>query len=79
MIVRVRAYATLRRYLPQVALGASVTLDLPPGLTVADVLERLGVPRDEVKLCFVNGLHREVDHRLDEADELAIFPPVGGG
>ncbi len=79
MIVRVKAYATLRRYLPGVALGAPIALELPEGLTVTDVLQQLGVPHDEIKLCFVNGRQRELDYCLSDADELAIFPPVGGG
>ena len=77
--VKVRAYATLRRYLPDLPMGESMVLSLSEGSTVADVLNRLGIPHAEVRRCFVNGLHQEPDHVLQGNDELALFPPIGGG
>jgi len=79
MLVKVRAYAMLRRYVPGVALGQSAVVELPPEATVGDALDRLGIPRAETKVCFVGGVRRELDHQLRDADELAVFPPVAGG
>lgn len=77
--VKVRVYATLRQYLPDLPMGESTVLSLPEGATVADVMDRLGIPGSEVRKCFVNGLQREQDYPLRGQDELAFFPPVGGG
>ncbi len=77
--VKVRVYASLRQYLPDLPLGGSAAVSLQEGSTVGDVMERLGVPSAEVRQCFVNGLHREADHVLRGQDELAFFPPIGGG
>lgn len=83
MKVRVRVYAGLRRYLPGVSLGESVVVDLPPEATVGDAVDRLGIPRAELKVCLVDGVGRGLDFRFRDgiADdhELAVFPPVAGG
>ncbi len=77
--VKVRAYATLREYLPKVGLGESAEVGVPPEATIETLLDKLGIPRAEVKLCYVGGLYREQDYALQEGDEVALFPPVGGG
>ena len=77
--VRVRTYAGLRRHTPGVELGQSADIQLPEGSTVGMLLDRLGISRAELKVCFVAGLHREMDHVLSDGDDVALFPPVGGG
>lgn len=77
--IKVRVYATLRHYLPDLPMGGSAGISLPEGSTVADVLDNLGIPQAEVRNCFVNGLHREPIYQLHHQDELALFPPIGGG
>lgn len=77
--VKVRVYANLRQYLPDLPIGQSAGLSLPDGSTVANVLDHFGIPQAEVRMCFVNGLHREPEHQLHQQDELAFFPPIGGG
>jgi molybdopterin synthase sulfur carrier subunit len=77
--VKVRVYATLRRHLPKLAVGESAVVQLPSPATIGVALDYLGIARDEARSCFVNGLRHEIDHPLEEGDELAVFPPVGGG
>ncbi|HEX2924635.1 MAG TPA: MoaD/ThiS family protein, partial [Chloroflexota bacterium] len=77
--VGVRLYAGLRCYLPDVPLGKTTLLPMPPGTTVGDILDRLGIPHAEAHSRFVNGLHRDLDFTLSEGDEIAFFPPVAGG
>ena len=79
MIVYVKLFATLRRYRPGLGVGERFPLELPAGATVGDLLRALGLPEQEVKVVFVNALHREPDHPLAEGDEVGVFPPVGGG
>jgi molybdopterin converting factor small subunit len=76
---RVKLFATLRGYRPGLKLGEAFAVELPTGATVQHLLEMLGVPASEVKLIFVNGLVRDMQHALADGDELGIFPPVGGG
>jgi molybdopterin converting factor small subunit len=77
--IRVRLFATLRSYRPELKLGEAFAVNLPAGATVEHLVEALGIPPDEVKLIFANGLARDLGYAVAEGDELGLFPPVGGG
>ena len=77
--VHVKLFATLRQVRPEVPMGQPFPQALPTGATIADLIDKLGLPKDEVKLVFVNAHFREWDHILSDGDEIGIFPPVGGG
>jgi len=77
--MRVKLYATLGRYSGSRAPGVPFEVELPNGATVADLVNRLNLPGEEVKVAFVNGRARPMDWRLEPGDEVGIFPPVGGG
>jgi molybdopterin converting factor small subunit len=77
--VRVRLYATLRRYRPEVKLGESLPMELPEGGTVGQLIKQLGIPAEVVKNIFVNHRQQGREYVLQAGDEVAIFPPVAGG
>jgi molybdopterin converting factor small subunit len=78
--VEARLYATLKKYHPEGKIGEALIRELAEGATVQKLLENeLGVPPDEVKIVFVNGITRRFDHVLADGDRVGIFPPVGGG
>ncbi|MGQ9585740.1 MAG: MoaD/ThiS family protein [Anaerolineae bacterium] len=77
--VEVRLYATLRKHLPHQPLGEPLTLQVPEGTRLVDLLVQLGVPRNEVKTAFVNNRRQEEDYVLADGDRVAFFPPVAGG
>lgn len=77
--VYVKLFATLRTYRPGLGIGEAFAVQVPEGATVGDLIDKLDLPKDEVKIIFVNALNRETDHVLAEGDELGIFPPIGGG
>jgi len=79
MRVQVKVFATLRRYVDRAVTGIPFEVDLPDGATVADLIEQLNLPPEEVKMAFVNARAREKDWRLAAGDEVGIFPPIGGG
>ena len=79
MKVEVRLFATIQPYLPAGASGDSVSLDLPPGATVRDVVESLKIPSELSCLTVVNGRDAAPDQVLAAGDELALFPPLAGG
>lgn len=79
MRVYVKLFATLRRYVKSAVYGVPLEVDLDEGATIADLIHHLNLPAEEVKLAFVNARARPEDWRLEQGDEVGIFPPVGGG
>ncbi|HSM24798.1 MAG TPA: MoaD/ThiS family protein [Anaerolineaceae bacterium] len=79
MIVKVKLFATLRKYLPGLELGKTKDIQVDPGITIARLYEILEIPAEEVKLAYVNGIYYETDYILKDGDEIGIFPPIGGG
>ena len=58
MIVKVRVFATLRKYIPDLDLGESLHVNMEPGSTIKQLYEQLRIPEDQIKLAFVNGIYR---------------------
>ncbi|HOT92581.1 MAG TPA: MoaD/ThiS family protein [Anaerolineae bacterium] len=79
MQVNVKLFASLQRYKPGVFAGEAFAVELPEGSTLADLVERLQIHANEVKVMYVNGRARAEMYRLKDGDEVGIFPPVGGG
>ncbi len=79
MNITVRLFASLSRFSPGGLPGTSFKKQLPASATVQDLVVLLGIPTEEIKVPFVNGLIRELDYALKPGDEVGIFPPIGGG
>ena len=83
MIVRVKLFATLRNYLPPDSNGEFVELDVPEGTAPREIIDRLDLPAELVKLVMIDGFHLlpdDVQNRgLQPGEVLAIFPPIAGG
>ncbi len=80
MNVEVRLFATLRKHLPDGSSRTSAHLDLPAGTSIADVLDRLGIPQAAAFLILVDGLYEaDRSRRLEDGCALSIWPPVAGG
>jgi len=52
--------------------------ELPEGSTVSDLIERLGLPREEVKVIFVNNTIVAAGTVLRNGDNVALAPVTGG-
>lgn len=84
MRVTFKLYAMLSDYLPDEARKTnSLTLDVPPGRTVGQVIDGFNLPPKLVHLVLVNGNYIQPAERarraLAEGDVLAIWPPIAGG
>jgi len=74
--VQVNLYAVLRKYVD----GApSVRLDIAPGETISQILDRLGVPEQQAKIIFVNNRHAAFSHPLQGGEQVDVFSGIGGG
>ena len=77
--VRVKLFATLGRYALNGVAGAPFEMEFFEGATLGNVVDRLNLPHEEVKVFFVNGRARPKDWILKPGDEVGIFPLVAGG
>ena len=83
MKIAFKLFASLADYLPAERRSNRVELDLAPGTTVGDLIDRYRIPARSAHLVLVNGHYIEPNarrsHVLAEGDELAIWPPIAGG
>ncbi len=77
--IKVNLFANLRRFNPGGPEAGEFPLEVEEGSTLSDLFRELGVPKEEVKIVFVNNLRRQKDYVLQEGDRVGIFPPVAGG
>ena len=52
---------------------------IPEGCTVLDALDMLELHPHKVSIVRVNGTSVPDDYILQDSDQLALFPPMGGG
>jgi len=77
--IRVRLFAMLGRYRANLQPAEPFFVDMADGTTLERLAAFLCLPREEVRMTFVNGRARPLDWVLQDGDEVGIFPPVGGG
>lgn len=79
MKIELKLYASFRQYLPEESKNDQGMFQVREGITIDGILEELKIPREAVKIMFLNGTHARGDEVLREGDRLGIFPPVAGG
>ena len=75
MGIEIKCFATLARFAPDNAEDYPVE----QGETVRSLIDKLGMPAEEVTLIFVNSVRTTPDAPLADGDRVGLFPPVGGG
>jgi sulfur carrier protein ThiS len=76
--VRIHFGGHLAWYLPQKQANIEVALEAPTRL--ADLLVRLNIPAGEVMLTVINGEMVDLAGAVvTDADQVALYPPIGGG
>jgi molybdopterin converting factor small subunit len=79
MKIRVKLFANLGRFSPGGLPGTPFDLELKEGATLQDLVNQLGIPAEETKVTFVNGIVQTLGYVLQPGDDTGIFPPIGGG
>lgn len=74
MKIHVKLFASLRR-----GRFDACSLECGEGTVVEDVLSILGIPEQEASIIFINSRIADKCSLLRGEDNLAIFPPIGGG
>ncbi len=76
MRITVTLYGNLPSYLDG---KEKLTLTPEPGTRVQDLIQQLGLPREEVWLVSVNGSQAAESQLLKDGDDVRVFEPVSGG
>lgn len=79
MHVTVKLFATLHRYGGGVRAGVPLEIELSEDATLHDLIDYLKIPPEETRVLFVNGIIHEANYKLNNGDEVGLFPPIGGG
>ena len=84
MRVTLKLFASLAVHLPAEARARhQVDLEVAPGATVQDLIQRQGLPPTQCAIVLVDGAWVAASDRstrvLAEGEVLAIWPPVAGG
>lgn len=76
--IDLKLFVSLARFHPT-GKGGSGPHKVPGGTPVERLIEDLGIPKDTVKLIFINGKKARPSQVLAAGDRVGLFPPVGGG
>ena len=76
--VRVTLFGTLRRFAPDGA-GGAIDLRLPPGATIAQLREAIGLPATTAITVGVNGAQADETSALRDGDRVVLFNAMSGG
>jgi len=74
MKAKIKLFATLRNGRFDIS-----EMDLVEGTSIQDLIDHLGIEKKDAAIIFINGVHADLDSVIRESDDVAIFPPVGGG
>jgi hypothetical protein len=74
LAVRVRLYEELNRALPEAERKTTVFRSLPPGATLGDLVDSLGLRREEIDLALVNAVSVPFSRVLDPGDLVSLYP-----
>ena len=77
MKLEIHLYGRLRRFTdnPDPGKPSVIIIDVPSGTTIRGVLEKAGVPTNEVGTnIFLNGKYSSMDRVVNEGGRLGVFP-----
>jgi molybdopterin converting factor small subunit len=77
MPIHIHLFAYLAQYSP--TGKEKFDLDLGPGTTLGQLLEKFKIPSDIEKRVLVNGRHADPSVNLVDGDDVFIYPPAAGG
>ncbi len=79
MSIEIKLFASLARYASHPLISADGRMGLPSPVPVGQIADALNIPRQEIKLIFLNGIHAQMDTKVKDGDRLGLFPAIGGG
>ena len=74
--IEIKLFASLKKYLPA---DSARCCTVEPGTPLSVLFDQLCIPKDEVKLIFINGVKEDASVLLNGDERVGVFPPIGGG
>lgn len=75
MQITVKLNASLRQYGRGVSSNGTLLLDIEENATAREVVQKLWIPLEKVKMILLNGKGVGFDSILNDGDRIALFPP----
>jgi sulfur carrier protein ThiS len=79
MQVHIKLIATYQKLFPPGTKGNVISMEVPAGTTVEQVMARFEVPLDDTSVILLNGLTVPLDTLLSDGDTAAAFSAIAGG
>ena len=76
MIIKMIFHGSLKKYNSD---RAEMELEIPDGMMVGELIQKIDVPKDKIAFVAVNGSRAPVSQILQDGDEVKLFQLVGGG
>ncbi|MDR3565508.1 MAG: MoaD/ThiS family protein [Negativicutes bacterium] len=73
-MIEVRLCASLRHYRPSTSDMGIVTVDVPDGISLGELLDEMEMDAREIKQATVNGVDSDFERVLFDGDRVAFFP-----
>ena len=76
MVIEVRLCASLRQSRPSTSDQGIVTVDVPDGISLGELLDELEMANEQVRQATVNGVDSDLERVLFDGDRVALYPPA---
>ena len=74
MKIKVKLFATLRK-----ERFDEKDLEIDNGSDIEYLLKKIQLKKEEIAIIFINGKHADLNTVISDGDDIALFPPIGGG
>lgn len=74
MVIEVRLCASLRQCRPSTSDKGIVTVDVPDGISLGELLDEMEMATEQVKQATVNGVDSDLERVLFDGDRIALYP-----
>jgi len=79
MQVRVKLYGTLGKQVPGYDHRQGLVVEVPEGVTVSDLMNRLGIPLKKIGMVSLDGRLAGKETILHPDMQVKVFHPIFGG
>jgi molybdopterin converting factor small subunit len=77
--VKVKLFATLRRYFPGYDPEKGIDAKVEDGSTIENLIRTLNLPANEARVILISGISKKPTDVVKDGDQVNIFTPLGGG